>query len=237
VVGETHLIREHQEFMAELVRDLHSRGFRQLLLEFPHMADWLLADFVQDWGLEGWQPPPWSFGLLCTSIRDFNRTLPEEQRIQVRGIDVNLSDYGGLNDFLALIRTLAEHLSDPGPIAAFLSAQHHPPEVHEEALTALRDDLQASRSELIDAWGSYWYDQVAEMVDVERVSVTVRAIRDDDYDQSVRIRENERSRLRGRQDRIGLDSPIRYPGRVSRRRTLPPHVRELAGADRLHAAG
>jgi hypothetical protein len=195
VVGETHLIREHQEFMAELVQELHSRGFRQLLLEFPHMADWLLADFVQDWGLEGWQPPTWSFGLLCTAIRDFNRTLPEDQRIQVRGIDVNLSDYGGLNDFLALMRTLSEHLSDPGPIDAFLSAQHHPPEVHEEALTGLRDDLQARRTELIDAWGSYWYDTVAEMVDVELVSVTVRAIREDDYDQSVKTREKEMKRL------------------------------------------
>ncbi len=195
VVGETHLLREHQEFMAELVQDLHSRGFRQLLLEFPHMADWLLADFVQDWGLEGWQPPNWAFGLLCTAIRDFNRTLPEEQRIQVRGIDVNLSDYGGVDDFLALMRTLSEHLSDPGPLDAFLAAQHDPPEVHEEALTALRDNLQARRSELIVLWGSYWYDTVAEMVDVELVSVTVRAIRDDDYDQSVKTRENEMKRL------------------------------------------
>lgn len=195
VVGETHLIREHQEFMAELVQDLHSRGFRQLLLEFPHMADWLLADFVQDWGLEGWQPPPWSFGLLATAIRDFNRTRPEDQRIQVRGIDVNLSDYGGVDDFLAVTRALSDHLSDPGPIDAFLAAQHFPPEVHEEALTALRDDLEARRTELIAAWGSYWYDTVAEMVDVELVSVTVRAMRDDDYDQSVKTRENEMKRL------------------------------------------
>ena len=195
VVGETHLLREHQEFMAELVRELHSRGFRQLLLEFPHMADWLLADFVQDWGLEGWQPPPWSFGLLCTAIRDFNRTLPEDQRIQVRGIDVNLSDYGGLSSFLDVIQGLADHLTDPGPIDAFLSAQHHTPEVHEAALTALRDDLQVRRTELIDAWGSYWYETVAEMVDVELVSVTVRAIREDDYDRSVKTREDEMKRL------------------------------------------
>ena len=195
ILGETHLISEHQEFVAGLVRDLHARGFRQLLLEFPHMADWLLTDFVQDWGLEEWQPPDWWFGLLATAIRDFNRTLPEGERIQVRGIDVNLSDYGGLNDFLNVIRALSEQLSDPGPIAAFLASPHHPSEAHEEALQTLRSELEARRSELLETWGSYWYETVAEMVDVERVSVTVRAIREDDYDRSVRIREDEMKRI------------------------------------------
>lgn len=196
VVGETHHLRDHYELMAELVRALHSRGFRQLLLEWPQMADWLLADLVLDGGLvPDWEPPTSLGGEMIKAVRDFNRTLPADERVQVRGIDVNLSDYGGLNDFLALMRTLSEHLSDPGPIAPFLESQHHPPERHEEALAALAEELRARRAELVDAWGSYWYETVAEMVAVEQVSVTVRAIREDDYDRSVEIREDEMKRL------------------------------------------
>ena len=48
VVGETHHLTEHREFMAALVRELHARGFRQLLMELPQMVDWLLVEYVRD---------------------------------------------------------------------------------------------------------------------------------------------------------------------------------------------
>ncbi|MGD2105338.1 MAG: hypothetical protein PVJ55_09560 [Anaerolineae bacterium] len=55
LVGETHFLKEHRELMAELIRELHARGFRQFLYEWTQAADWLLADFVEDGGLE----PQW----------------------------------------------------------------------------------------------------------------------------------------------------------------------------------
>lgn len=196
VVGETHHLRDHYELMARLVRDLHARGFRQLLLEWPQMADWLLADLVLDGGLvPDWRPPVSLGGEMIEAVRDFNRTLSAEERVHVRGIDVNLSDYGGLDAFLDLLESLSEQLPDSGPIGSFLLAAHQPPDRHEEALTVLRSELQARRSELVDLWGSAWYETVAEMIDVELVSVTVRGMREDDYDGSVRIRENELKRL------------------------------------------
>lgn len=39
VLGETHHLREHWEFVAALMGELHKRGFRQLLVERPHMND------------------------------------------------------------------------------------------------------------------------------------------------------------------------------------------------------
>ena len=58
LVGETHFLREHRELMAELLRELHGRGFRQLLVEWTQVANWLLADYVNETGLEpDWEPP------------------------------------------------------------------------------------------------------------------------------------------------------------------------------------
>jgi len=100
IVGETHLIREHHAFMSALVQDLHQGGFRQLLLEWPHMADWLVDEYVagDDADLD-WEPPGWFFYDLIQAVRDFNTTLPPTARVRVRGIDVNLADYGGARDF------------------------------------------------------------------------------------------------------------------------------------------
>jgi hypothetical protein len=190
VVGETHLIWDHQEMMAELVRALHERGFRQLLLEWPHMADWILTDFVQDTQLEpDWQPPGWFYSALIAAVRDFNRTLPQAERVAVRGIDMNLQEYGGAQDFKGSLSGLSHHLTDPGPVAAFLQSNYETSGEQVEQLETLRAALETGRSTLIDSWGEYWYDTVAEMVEVERASVPIRAMREDRYDLTAQMRE------------------------------------------------
>ncbi|NIS64208.1 MAG: hypothetical protein GTO05_03480, partial [Gemmatimonadales bacterium] len=52
VVGETHFIEEHDAFMGALVRGLHAHGFRQLLVEWPSYANWVLEDFTMGSPLE-----------------------------------------------------------------------------------------------------------------------------------------------------------------------------------------
>lgn len=196
IVGETHLIREHREMMAVLVEDLHARGFRQLLLEWPHLANWVLVDFVQDRQLEpDWKPPGWLYGDLITAIRDFNRTLPVDERVQVWGIDVNLQEYGGGDDFRASLRGLSHHLADPGPVDVFLQGLYDTPTRQTEQLGILRAALQSRQSELVAGWGAEWYDTVAEMVAVELESVNIRAMREDSYDESVRLREDAMKRF------------------------------------------
>ena len=196
VVGETHLLAEHRELMAALVQQSHSRGFRQVLLEWPHMIDWLLYDFVNDGGLEpGWTPNVVLGGVMITAIRDFNRSLPEDEHVQVRAIDVNLDDYGGAATFVESIQAVSRHLPDPGPIARFLAGSYGAPKSQADKIQRLRDELRELRSSLSAAWGSYWYDTVVEMVEVESASVSIRAMRDDHYDLSVRLREDVMKRL------------------------------------------
>jgi hypothetical protein len=191
VVGETHFLREHRELVAELLRELYARGFRQFLFEWTQVADWLLADFVNDGGLEpGWAPPQSIGGDMITAIRDLNRTLPQDERIQVHAVDVTLPDYGGGESFLWSLGALARHVPDPGPLAAILEGDYDTPENQTALLEALQAELEADRSDLVASWGEGWYDTVVEMVEVELTSVPIRAIRESNYDKSVRLRED-----------------------------------------------
>jgi hypothetical protein len=196
LVGETHFLREHRELMVDLMRELHARGFRQFLFEWTQVADWLLADFVNDGGLEpGWAPPQSIGGDMITAIRDLNRTLPEDERIRVHGVDVTLPDYGGGESFLWSLGRLAQHLPDPGPLSSLLQSDYDTPESQTALLEALQAELSAGQADLVASWGQHWYDIVVEMVEVELASVPIRAIRESNYDKSVRLREDVIKRL------------------------------------------
>jgi hypothetical protein len=205
VLGEFHFLREHRELVAELVRELHAHGFRQYLFEWTQAADWLLADYVNDGGLLPWWTPPHDIGgEAITAIRDFNRTLPESERIEIHGIDLHLADYGGTEGWVVILGLLAEHLPDPGPVGAFLAGDHGNDESHRALLEILQARLQEDQSDLVACWGDYWYNTVGEMVEVELRSIQVRAMRESDYDESVRLREESIQWLADR--RIG-DNP------------------------------
>lgn len=196
VIGETHGVQEHAELMTALLEALHAHGFRQLLMEWPQAADWLLEDFVNGGPLEpDWEPPHDLNGGLIRGIRAFNAGLPDEHRLRIRGIDVNLSDYGGATAFRDLIQTYTGHLGAAGPVAAFLQAEYGTAKQQERSLEDLQTALVAQRGELSAVWGSAAYELVTEMVDVELVSVAVRANREDHYDLSVRLRESAMKRL------------------------------------------
>jgi len=195
LVGEIHFLREHRELVVELLRELHARGFRQFLFEWTEAADWLLADYVEDGGLEpDWTPPLEIGGSMITAIRDLNRTLPENERIRVHAIDVTV-DYGGGRAFLGSLQALVKHLPDPGPLASILSSKYETSEDQEAQIENLQAELDTNRSELVASWGQHWYDTVSELVEVERISVPIRAIRESNYDKSVRLREDGIKRL------------------------------------------
>ena len=196
ILGETHFLQEHRAFLAALVRDLHARGFRQLMMELPHMVDWLLRDHARNGQLlPGWTPPASLVGGLIEPVREFNRTLPPDQQFDLRAIDVNLDDYGGAGAFVDLLGVLAGHLNGPGPVQEFLTRPYTTAAAQTASLTALQSALAARRTELTASWGADRYQTVAEMVEVELASVRIRDIREDDYDRSAKLRENEIKRL------------------------------------------
>ena len=192
LLGETHHLREHWAFVAELMGDLHETGFRQLLVERPQMNDWLVDDYVHGGELApDWVPPPY-FDRRFTAIRDINAALPAEQRIHVRSIDANEDDSGGATDFQILFDMLVGLLPDAGAVDVDIPFGYPdmPPEAQHEAMDTLSAVLEANRQLLVETWGASRYDQVAEMVEVEAVSIDIREQREEDDGGAARSRED-----------------------------------------------
>ncbi len=190
LIGETHHLREHYAFVTDLLRDLHARGFRQLLVEQPQMADWWLDAYVTGGSFEpDWELPP-NWLRKFAALREFNATLPPAERIHVRAIDVNEAYYGGASAFRNLLAELVSNLPSSGPVSSFMQANYGNEASQVEAIESLATDLEAQRSSLTASWGSAWYDVVVEMVEVERASIDIRADRESDYDRAARARED-----------------------------------------------
>jgi hypothetical protein len=191
LLGETHHLREHWAFVAELLSELHDDGFRQLLIEAPQMVGWLLDDYVQG-GLfaSEWEPPPF-YERKLSAIRAFNETLAPDERIHVRGIDANEEWYGGAGSFQSLLEWPVEQLPTPAPVDASLRPDYADatPEAQTEAIEGLLASLETHRSTLVESWGADWYDQVVEMAEVEFASIDVRAERREDDNDGARARE------------------------------------------------
>ncbi len=178
LLGETHHLREHWAFVADLLHELHDDGYRQLLIESAHMASWIWDDYVQGGGLapDWWQPPPfWERRL--SAIRTLNETLPQEDRIHVYGIDVNEDWYGGATDFETLLGWVIDRMPTRGPIDRFLGGGYAlaAPNEQSDAIETLLVALEADRSNLVESWGADRYGQIVEMLEVELDSIDVRA--------------------------------------------------------------
>jgi hypothetical protein len=196
VLGETHLLREHWDFVAELLGQLHAKGFRQLLVEQPHMADFWLDDYAtgsdryKGWGI----PPQWV--RYFSGLRDLNAGFAPEERIHVRAIDVNEEYYGGADAFRSMLAGFVDHSTSQGPVEAFLEEAYRTPEEQTAALDALAVALDADRTALTGEWGADGYNTVVAMVVVENDSVEIRAARArGDDDKASRLREEVIKRL------------------------------------------
>jgi hypothetical protein len=189
VLGETHHLREHWEFVASLLQELHARGFRQLLFEAPHMADWLFDDYVTDGRLApDWTPPPF-YARRLDAIRQFNLTLAPEDRIHVRAIDVNEDNYGGAAGFQSLLAEVATHLPASDEIDVLLQGDFSTPAGETEAIESFQSFLDGNRAQLSESWGTNCYERVLEMTRVERSSIDIRAYRKNDDNRAARARE------------------------------------------------
>ena len=197
LLGETHHLREHWAFVAELMSNLNDHGFRQLLVERPQMNDWLIDDYVLGGEVApDWVPPPY-FDRRFTAIREINATLPAQQRIHVRSIDANEDHSGGATDFKILFDMLVGLLPAAGSLDLTIPTGYPDMSRDEQdrAMATLSTTLEDNRSLLVETWGEFRYEQVAEMVEVEAVSIDIREQRKEDDNGAARSREDLIKRL------------------------------------------
>ena len=203
LLGETHHLREHWEFVAGLMSELYDEGFRQLLIEAPHMAGWLLDDYVQGSPLvPDWTAPPF-YERRLSMIREFNRSHAAEDPIHVWGIDANEDWYGGASDFHLLLGWFMDSLPTHGPTGPFLDMEYGEaePQRQQQAIEDVLGSLQSDRSGLIASWGVARYEQLVDLLTKELVSIDVRAARMGSDDKAARMREHLIKTLAD--DRIG----------------------------------
>ena len=191
VLGETHRLREHWEFLATLAEDLHRWGFRRVLIEAPHMAEWLYDDYVQGGVLAPDYEPPKFYEDRLAGIREVNEGLEPSERIRVRAIDVNEEHHGGGQAFRNVLGSLVQILGDAGPVEAFTSTPAGSPEEQRESIKRLSASLRSESSTLSEEWGPEWFAYVEEMVEVEQASIDIREYRQSDDDRAARAREKE----------------------------------------------
>lgn len=192
LLGETHHLREHWEFVALLMAALHDHGFRQVLVERPQMNDWLIDDYVLGGQLvPDWEPPP-HFDRRFTAIRALNAALPDDEKIHVRSIDANEDYAGGATDFQVLFDMLLAALGPAEGIDVTLPSDYPDltPDRQRETMSSLEADLKAKQSQLVEHWGSKRFDQIAEMASVETTSIDIRETRREDDESAARARED-----------------------------------------------
>lgn len=189
LLGETHHLREHWDFTVDLLRELHGRGFRQLLVEQPQMADWWLDEWVTGGEIVPNAPLPPNWPRTLSALRDFNDSLAPAERIHVRAIDANEDFYGGAASFQSLFGALTGLLGTTTLAEDFGRADYSTPEAQSAAIETLAAGLRAQEQGLSARWGPEWLSRVTEMVDVEAASIPVRVERRDDDAKAARARE------------------------------------------------
>ena len=177
LLGETHYVQEHQEFVLELLSRLHPSGLRWFTQEMPHAYSWIVEDYVL--GLRDTYPESvrrmdeyWIEGL-----RAFNERQSETERVRMRYNDMNHA-----HDALLLSLSWMARGTPAGeriePLVAGVLATRPGTDEYAAAVTQLDARLVTERDAIVATLGSTWYGRIVEAVEIELRSLPIRAQHD-----------------------------------------------------------
>lgn len=171
LLGESHYVQEHQEFLVALLPHLHAAGVRHLLQEDMHATAWTGEEYVM--ARSDLIPPVMDRfdRTLLAGLRAFNDGLPPADRIHYGGFDMNhwvgiFAEYAG------------EFQRRFGKVAALDPVLAAPPDsaAYQAALDALPAALAADAEALSAALGADPYALLLELVEVEAQSLRLRKL-------------------------------------------------------------
>ena len=177
LLGETHYVQQHQEFVLELLTRLHPHGLRWFTQEMSHAYGWIVEDYV----LGRRDDYPDSARLMdeywIEGLRRFNDELPEPDRISFRYIDMNHPHDAFMLSLSWMVRG-TEAGERIGPIVAGVLATRPGSDEYADAVRGLARRLGEEHVSITDAIGETWYSRLAEAVEIEIRSIPIRAQHD-----------------------------------------------------------
>lgn len=173
LLGETHYVQEHQEFVLTVLKLLHPHGLRWFTQEMSHAYGWIVEDYVLGRRDDYPESARRMDEYWIEGLRSFNEALPEAERIRMRYIDMNHA-----HDALLLSLTWMVRGTDIGeridPLVADVLATRPGTGEYEHAVIELQRRLDVQRDTLVGAIGPRWHDRLAEAVKIEICSLPIR---------------------------------------------------------------
>ena len=172
LLGETHYVQEHQDFLVRLLPSLHAAGFRVLMQEDMHIAAWTGEEYVMQRSDELPREEAALNQTLLEGLRAFNAPLAEADRIHYAGFDMN-----HWRIFSAFARRFQDRFGPVPELDSLLATTPDSAE-YEAALAQLPAKLGADEASLTATLGAARYAQLQGLVEVETRSLPLRRAMD-----------------------------------------------------------
>lgn len=197
LLGETHYVQEHHEFLGSFFRATHAQGLRYFVQEMSHASGWAVDDYVR--GLRSDYPDSVKplDAYWIGALREFNTGLVPEERIRVRYNDMNhnelafrislqmMSRETALAASVAGAAVKAVLAADPTTAADSIPADSIPADPwYEPALHELGRVIEQNGARLRSEIGTEWYERLSGTLAVELRTLPLR----DNWDVATRER-------------------------------------------------
>lgn len=171
LLGESHYVQEHQEFLVALLPHLHAAGVRTLMQEDMHVTAWTGEEYAQ--GRSDVLPVEIEAfdRTLLEGLRAFNAPLAPEDRIHFVGFDMN-HWIGTFSKYAAEFERRFGTVAEIHPLLATVPDSS----AYENALRALPAALAADAAALTASLGADRYALLVDLVDVELQSLPLRRL-------------------------------------------------------------
>lgn len=171
VLGESHYIREHQDFLVELARESQDLGL--ILSEGMQAYGWLVEDYVLGLSKDLPEIVRLFDNDLIEGMRTLNASRPEEDRIRMSYFDMNHWQ----EIFMDSLSRMEDRIGRQEVFASILTLppEQWKTEAYRTGLEVLQTELDLRREEFTGSWGPLWYERVEHLVRVELASADIRA--------------------------------------------------------------
>ncbi len=162
IYGEKHYMQEQQNFIIDQLGSLNDAGYRIIVQELFYSFNWTVEDYING-DLEVLPEFLLYFDeTLIEGIKTFNATVPDNQKFQLKYMDMNHWNSNLLTNLNEIEKILGEQ-------DVFESIQDALPgsSNYDDSLDALKSSIDSNQAEYLAAWGEKWYDRIVDVVDFE----------------------------------------------------------------------